>query len=300
MAKKIIIIKKTKKQQTTKKTTKNQRKLTPKTTKATIMKKTSTRITKSTPKTTKPIKQQRTAQPTKIIVSTQQKQDNWFVKIIKPLKTTILILLPLTLIVGGIYWVLFKFFPEIFSQINDFTINAATKTKSLYDKITQPIRDFIEYIHNKATGNNQNPNQTPSRQNKLGYYLATTLSIIGICLGIGKIGNWLKGGTKKAIRKGTKKIIQKKATSKIANVGSKICKIGGKILFWVSIASTAYELYQFYQEGTRNPNPPQQLENKNKNPNTHTHRHEEANQTTKDEPQERETQKKKKQPNLLN
>ncbi|WAN63430.1 hypothetical protein RS022_05720 [Candidatus Phytoplasma rubi] len=140
------------------------------------------------------------------------------------------------------------------------------KTKMLYDKATQPIRNVIEYIYNKVTGNDKDPNHTPSPQNKLGYYLTTTLSVIGICFGIGKISHWLKGVTKKTIKKGTKAIIQKKATSKIANVGGKILKIGSKALFWVSLASTAYELYQFYHEETKIPNPPQQLTHKMENP----------------------------------
>ncbi|MFB0638507.1 MAG: hypothetical protein AB2N28_2330 [Candidatus Phytoplasma solani] len=274
MAKKIIKTKKTKPKAITSKKVIPRKIKKPKktvkktTTKPTIIKKTSTRITKTTPKTTKPITKTTPPQPTKIIVETQQKQDNWFVKIIKILGKAIIVLLPILLIGGGIYWVLFKFFPEIFTQINAFTGDAAAKTKSLYDKATQPIYNFIKHIHNKITGNDKDPNHTPSPQNKLGYYLATTLSVIGICLGIGKIGNWLKGGAKKAIRKGTKKTIQKKATSKIANVGSKICKIGGKVLFWVSLALTAYELYQFYQEETQNPNPPQQLTHKMENPPT--------------------------------
>ncbi|WAN63357.1 hypothetical protein RS022_04570 [Candidatus Phytoplasma rubi] len=60
----------------------------------------------------------------------------------------------------------------------------------------------------------------------------------------------------------------KKATSKIANLGGKIIKIGSKALFWISLASTAYELYQFYQEETKIPNPPQQLTHKMENPPT--------------------------------
>ncbi|WAN63199.1 hypothetical protein RS022_02380 [Candidatus Phytoplasma rubi] len=52
------------------------------------------------------------------------------------------------------------------------------------------------------------------------------------------------------------------------NVVGKILKIGSKDLFWVSLASTAYELYQFYQEETKIPNPPQQLTHKMENPPT--------------------------------
>ncbi|QKX95169.1 MAG: hypothetical protein RP166_2090 [Rapeseed phyllody phytoplasma] len=204
----------------------------------------------------------------KIIIETQAKKENWFLKIIKTFFNILKWFIPLLLIGGAIYWTLFKFFPEVLNQINAFTSNAVAKTKALYDKATQPIRQVIEYIYNKITGNDKNPNHTPSSKNKLGYYLATTLSVIGVCLGIGKIGNWLKKGKKKTIKKGTKAIIQKKATSKIANVGGKILKIGSKILFWVSLASTAYELYQFYHEETKIPNPPQQLTHKMENPPT--------------------------------
>lgn len=189
-------------------------------------------------------------------------------KIIKTFFNIFKWFIPLLLIGGAFYWTLFKFFPEVLNQINTFTGDAAAKTKALYDKATQPIRKVIEYIYNKVTGNDKDPNHTPSPQNKLGYYLATTLSVIGICFGIGKVGNWLKGGKKKTIKKGTKTIIQKKATSKIANVGGKILKIGSKALFWVSLASTAYELYQFYHEETKIPNPPQQLTHKMENPPT--------------------------------
>nr|BDU62109.1 hypothetical protein [Candidatus Phytoplasma phoenicium] len=204
----------------------------------------------------------------KIIIETQTKKENWLFKIIKTFFNILIWCIPLLLIGGAIYWTLFKFFPEVLNQINTFTGDAVAKTKVLYDKATQPIRKVIEYIYNKVTGNDKDPNHTPSPQNKLGYYLATTLSVIGICFGIGKVGNWLKSGKQKIIKKGTKAIIQKKATSKIANVGGKILKIGSKALFWVSLASTAYELYQFYQEETKIANPPQQLTHKMENPPT--------------------------------
>ncbi|QKX95229.1 hypothetical protein [Candidatus Phytoplasma asteris] len=210
----------------------------------------------------------RKTQTPSIIIETQTKKENWLFKIVKTFFKILIWCIPLLLIGGAIYWTLFKFFPEVLNQINTFTSNTATKTKALYDKATQPIRKVIEYIYNKVTGNDKDPNRTPSPQNKLGYYLATTLTVIGICFGIGKIGNWLKSGKKKTIKKGTKAIIQKKATSKIANVGGKILKIGSKALFWVSLASTAYELYQFYQEETKIPNPPQQLTHKMENPPT--------------------------------
>lgn len=54
----------------------------------------------------------------------------------------------------------------------------------------------------------------------------------------------------------------------MANLGGKALRIGSKALFWVSLASTAYELYQFFQEETKIPNPPQQLTHKMENPPT--------------------------------
>lgn len=230
----------------------------------------------------------------KIIIETQTKKENWFLKIIKIFFHILIWCIPLLLIGGGIYWTLFKFFPEVFNQINAFAETATTKTKVLYDKATQPIRQVIEYIYNKVTGKNKDPNHIPSPQNKLGYYLATTLSVIGICLGIGKVGNWLKSGTQKTIIKGTKNLIQKKATSKIANVAGKMLKIGGKVLFWVSLASTAYELYQFYHEETKTSNPPQQL----------THQIEKPSITNIQTPSIQQTQKptitKNEEPNITN
>lgn len=151
----------------------------------------------------------------KIIIETQTKKENWFFKIIKTFFNILIWCIPLLLIGGAIYWTLFKFFPEVLNQINVFTGDAAAKTKVFYDKAIQPIRTFVEYIYNKLTGNDKDPNHTPSPQNKLGYYLATTLNVIGICLGIGKVGNWLKGGKKKTIKKGTTKAIKKTAPSKI-------------------------------------------------------------------------------------
>ncbi|BAD04737.1 hypothetical protein PAM_652 [Onion yellows phytoplasma OY-M] len=204
----------------------------------------------------------------KIIIETQTKKENWLFKIIKTFFNIFKWFIPLLLIGGGFYWTLFKFFPEVLNQINAFTSNAVTKTKILYDKATQPIRKVIEYIYNKLTGNDKDPNHVPSPQNKLGYYLATTLSVIGICLGIGKIGNWLKSRKKKTIKKGTTKAIKKTAPSKLANLGGKALRIGSKALFLVSLASTAYELYQFYREENKTPNPPQQLTNKIENPST--------------------------------
>ncbi|QKX95215.1 hypothetical protein [Candidatus Phytoplasma asteris] len=202
----------------------------------------------------------------KIIIETQAKKENWFLKIIKTFFNILKWSIPLLLIGGAIYWTLFKFFPEVLNQINTFTGDAAAKTKTLYDKATQPIRQVIEYIYNKITGNDKDPNHTPSPQNKLGYYLATTLSVIGICFGIGKVGHWLKSGKKKTIKKGTTKAIKKTSPSKLANLGGKALRIGSKALFWVSLASTAYELYQFYHEETKTPNPPQQLTHKMENP----------------------------------
>ncbi|TKA88179.1 MAG: hypothetical protein QS2022_1590 [Candidatus Phytoplasma asteris] len=204
----------------------------------------------------------------KIIIETQTKKENWWLKITKAFFKILIWCIPLLLIGGAIYWTLFKFFPEVLNQITAFTGNAVAKTKLLYDKATQPIRKVIEYIYNKVTGNDKDPNHTLSLKEKIGYYLTTTLSVVGICFGLGKISNWLKSGKKKTIKKSTKAIIQKKATSKIANVSGKILKIGSKALFWISLASTAYELYQFYQEETKIPNPPQQLTNKMENPPT--------------------------------
>ncbi|XKW59291.1 hypothetical protein ACGRT8_01325 [Candidatus Phytoplasma australasiaticum] len=202
----------------------------------------------------------------KIIIENQKPQTNWLLKITKTLGNILLWSLPLLLIGGGIYWTLFKFFPDLFHQINAFTGNVALKTKTLYDKTTQPIRNVIEYIYHKLTGNDKNPNHTLPSPTKLGCYLTTTLSVIGICLGIGKVGNWLKSGKKTTIKKGTKAIIQKQTTSRIANIGGKILKISSKVLGLISLAATTYELYQFYQEETKSPNPPQQLTNKMKNP----------------------------------
>ncbi|GAK74301.1 hypothetical protein ['Chrysanthemum coronarium' phytoplasma] len=204
----------------------------------------------------------------KIIIETQTKKENWWLKIAKAFFKILIWCIPLLLIGGAIYWTLFKFFPEVLNQITAFTGNAVAKTKVLYDKATQPIRKVIEYIYNKVTGNDKDPNHTLSLKEKIGYYLTTTLSVVGICFGLVKISNWLKSGKKKTIKKSTKAIIQKKATSKIANVSGKILKIGSKALFWISLASTAYELYQFYQEETKIPNPPQQLTNKMENPPT--------------------------------
>ncbi|MDV3199199.1 MAG: hypothetical protein Q8874_01180 [Sweet potato little leaf phytoplasma] len=207
----------------------------------------------------------------KIIIENQKPQTNWLLKITKTLGNILLWSLPLLLIGGGLYWTLFKFFPDIFHQINAFTSNVALKTKTLYDKATQPILNIIKYIYPKITGNPLSPKA------KLVSYLATTLSVIGICLGIGKIGNWLKKGKKitlkkgtktmiKKTKKGTKAIVQKQATSRIANVGGKILKISSKVLGLISLAATAYELYQFYQTDVKSPNPPQQLTNKMENP----------------------------------
>ncbi|MDV3138433.1 MAG: hypothetical protein Q8732_01270 [Candidatus Phytoplasma australasiaticum] len=196
----------------------------------------------------------------KIIIENRKPQTNWLLKITKTLGNILLWSLPLLLIGGGIYWTLFKFFPDLFHQINAFTGNVALKTKTLYDKVTQPFRNTMAHIYHKITGN------SPSSTTKLGDYLATTLSVIGICLGIGKMGNWLKKGKKPAIKKGTKAIIRKQATSRIANIGGKILKISSKVLGLISLTATAYELYQFYQEETKTPNPPQQLTNKMENP----------------------------------
>ncbi|MDV3201455.1 MAG: hypothetical protein Q8872_01085 [Candidatus Phytoplasma australasiaticum] len=196
----------------------------------------------------------------KIIIENQKPQTNWLLKITKTLGNILLWSLPLLLIGGGIYWTLFKFFPDIFHQINAFTGNVALKTKTFYDKATQPIRNVIEFIYPKITGNSLSPKA------KLVGYLTTTLSVIGICLGLGKIGNRFISGKQTTIPKRTKAIIQKQTTSRIANVGGKILKISSKVLGLISLTATTYELYQFYREETKNPNPTQQLTNKMENP----------------------------------
>ncbi|PQP78950.1 hypothetical protein C6B37_02845, partial [Candidatus Phytoplasma phoenicium] len=89
----------------------------------------------------------------KIIIETQTNKENWLLKIIKTFFKILIWCIPLLLIGGAIYWTLFKFFPEVLNQINTFTGDSAAKTKALYDKATQPIRQVIEYIYNKITGN---------------------------------------------------------------------------------------------------------------------------------------------------
>ncbi|WP_373402808.1 hypothetical protein [Candidatus Phytoplasma solani] len=146
MAKKIIKTKKTKAKAITskkviprknKKLKKTVKKTTPK---PTIIKKNPTIITKPTPKThTKPITKTAPPQPTKIIVETQQKQDNWFVKILKSLGNTILFLLPILLIGGGICWVLFKFFPELASKFGGAFKNLKDACHNINDKTAEAL-----------------------------------------------------------------------------------------------------------------------------------------------------------------
>ncbi|MDO8057543.1 hypothetical protein [Candidatus Phytoplasma gossypii] len=235
MAKKIIVTKK-KQSQNNKKTNKN---------------------TKNN-NSTKIIIKRKTPTP-KIIIETQTNKENWLFNIIKNFSKILIWSIPFFLIGGGIYWTLFKFFPNFYHQINAFTGDVAIKTKSFYDKTTQPIRQVIENVCNKITGNEKDP---LSPKAKLSCYLTTTLSVIGICLGIGKMGNWLKKGKKPPIKQGMKTIIQKRATS----LSGKILKIGSKVLGLVSLVATTYELYQFYREETKIPHPPQPLTQQIKNP----------------------------------
>ncbi|MDO8054927.1 hypothetical protein OC691_00860 ['Cleome sp.' phytoplasma] len=209
-------------------------------------------------KSTKIIIKRKTPTP-KIIIETQTNKENWLLKIIKNSFNILIWSIPFFLIGGGIYWILFKFFPDLYHQINAFTGDVAIKTKSFYDKTTQPIRQVVENVYNKITGNDKNP---LSPKAKLSCYLTTTLSVIGICLGIGKIGNWLKKGKKPPIKQGTKALLQKRANS----LSGKILKIGSKVLGLVSLVATTYELYQFYREETKIPHPPQPLTQQIKNP----------------------------------
>ncbi|MDO8059408.1 hypothetical protein OC683_02215 ['Crotalaria aegyptiaca' phytoplasma] len=204
--------------------------------------------------------QRKTSTP-KIIIETPTKKEYWLFNIIKNFSKILIWGIPFFLIGGGIYWSLFKFFPDFYHQIHALTGDVAIKTKSLYDKTTQPLRQVIENVYNKITGNDKDPLSPPA---KLGCYLTTTLSVIGICLGVGKMGNWFKKGKKPALKKGTKAIIPQRATS----FSGKILKISSKVLGLVSLAATTYELYQFYREETQIPNPPQPLTQQIKNPPT--------------------------------
>ncbi|WP_341833781.1 hypothetical protein M33023_03390 [Candidatus Phytoplasma asteris] len=103
-------------------------------TKSPIIKKHSKQITKSNP------------QPTKIIVETQQKQDNWFVKIIKKITKPILTLLLITIIGGSIWLIISKFFPESAAQIGPMAKAVWDKTKDLAHYINERGKNFLEWL----------------------------------------------------------------------------------------------------------------------------------------------------------
>ncbi|ABC65302.1 conserved hypothetical protein [Aster yellows witches'-broom phytoplasma AYWB] len=103
-------------------------------TKSPIIKKPPKQITKNNPK------------PPKIIVETQQKQDNWFVKIIKKITKPILTLLLITLIGGAIWLIISKFFPESAAKIGPMAKAAWEKTKDLAHYINERGKNFLEWL----------------------------------------------------------------------------------------------------------------------------------------------------------
>ncbi|GAK73770.1 hypothetical protein ['Chrysanthemum coronarium' phytoplasma] len=103
-------------------------------TKSPIIKKPSKQITKNNPKLTK------------IIVETQQKQDNWFVKIIKKITKPILILLLITLIGGAIWLIISKFFPELAAKIGPMAKTFWDKIKDLAYYINERGKNFLEWL----------------------------------------------------------------------------------------------------------------------------------------------------------
>ncbi|GAK73857.1 hypothetical protein ['Chrysanthemum coronarium' phytoplasma] len=103
-------------------------------TKSPIIKKPPKQITKNNPKTAK------------IIVETQQKQDNWFVKIIKKTTKPILILLLITLIGGAIWLIISKFFPELAAKIGPVAKAVWGKTKDLVYYINERGKNFLELL----------------------------------------------------------------------------------------------------------------------------------------------------------
>ncbi|QYC31221.1 hypothetical protein HGD80_01260 [Paulownia witches'-broom phytoplasma] len=116
------------------------------TTKPTIIKKTSTRITKTTPKTTKPIPKTTPPQPTKIIVETQQKHDNWFKRILKSIRNTIFVILPLILIIVALWFIIANFFPEAAAKIDPVIKGAWENAKNLANWLNEKGTNFLKWL----------------------------------------------------------------------------------------------------------------------------------------------------------
>ncbi|WP_341833482.1 hypothetical protein M33023_03980 [Candidatus Phytoplasma asteris] len=96
----------------------------------------------------KPSKQiaQSNLQPTKIIVETQQKQANWFVKIIKSLITAIIILLPIILIGGALWIIISKFFPEVATQFGEGATKIWVFIKDTCHNLDDKTKEWLEKI----------------------------------------------------------------------------------------------------------------------------------------------------------
>ncbi|MGL9687543.1 MAG: hypothetical protein ACQBVK_02000 [Candidatus Phytoplasma sp. TWB_XP] len=102
-----------------------------------ISKSKSKKYQKTTRKTTKP-------QPPKINVKDQHQQEHWFKRILKSIRNTIVVILPIVLIILVLWFVIANFFPEIAAKIAPVAQAVWGKTKGFVHWINKHGTDFIK------------------------------------------------------------------------------------------------------------------------------------------------------------
>ncbi len=83
-------------------------------------------------------------QPTPLIIKTQQTETKN--NLIKKIGKIFIALLPIIIVLGLLYTVLFIFFPDTFAQIGEFGKNVGSKTKVICHHIYDQVQKFAENV----------------------------------------------------------------------------------------------------------------------------------------------------------
>ncbi|WIA07869.1 MAG: hypothetical protein BGWL_c3850 [Candidatus Phytoplasma cynodontis] len=131
---------------------------------------------------------------------------------------SILPLLPLLLLLGGFWWVLFKFFPEVYSAISGQFQGVWETFKKGYEFVAKPVQTLINWV----TGKETDPNTPINKSTQIWTILmGTTLT------------GFLTHVLKQTV---TKNLFLK--------IGVGTLKLTSRCCFWSSLAYLGWELYQ--------------------------------------------------------
>ncbi|WP_339332535.1 hypothetical protein, partial [Paulownia witches'-broom phytoplasma] len=76
----------------------------------------------------------------------QEKQEHWFKRILKSIRNTIIVILPLILIIVALWFIIANFFPEIAAKIGPVAKAVWDKIKDLAYYINERGKNFLEWL----------------------------------------------------------------------------------------------------------------------------------------------------------